>query len=353
MSTDAISGIPQLRDGHGLERGWYVKTPMVLTPKLEATSVFVARNDAGEIGFMKVPWHAAAAPKSTGPKKMTARHDSEVSLLRYCSEKSLPGIIRLLDAGMTVDSKGETFEYLITKMAEENADFVFETLTPELLWWLASHLMQIAHSLANLHANEIYHRDVTTRNLLLDDGRSKSLLTDLGHAYRLGHPSPVDDIPEATPVIESPPERFYFRSWSSRREKLMASDLYQFGAILFKMMVGKTLTYVLFDQNSKNIVNLSRNIANQEKKVRTTVDRGFKEATRQLNEAFQKKLPHSHQPFVSGFMALFKAACHPDLNQRGHPKLERAGPDLRHAITPFVDDLIALVRQLKQSQLNV
>ncbi len=348
--TESTSGVPDLAEGRNIAAGWKVAAPISLARSLVATSVFKVEHAERGVGFLKIPWHASATTASAGPKRFAARHEAEVATLTYCAEKKLPGVARILTSGKVTDAKQEEFDFIIMELAEENADLCFERLSPPLLWWLASHVMQIGHALAHLHSHGIYHRDLMPQNILLTDSRSRTLITDFGHAYHLGRPSPVNHLPDATPFNQSPPERYYLRPWASRREKLTASDLFQFGSLIFQIMVGPSATVVLFEGHHTKYTTFAKRPDGQEAKVRAIVDRGYKDAVRQLNEAFQKKVPPAFHAQAQVLLNIFKSACHPDLAKRGHAKLTAAGPDQRYEITPYVDDLIALVKVLKKLQ---
>jgi serine/threonine protein kinase len=341
---------PEVALGTQLFNGWKLSTPLRHIHPDSGSSHGVCVNNEGRQAFLKVNWLQKANSGPENFKTNASRHAFEIQLLSYCKDMNLPGIIRLFDHGQITEKNNFHFDAMVLERADSAADLEFTSLPGDLLWWFSAHLMQIAYSVSVLHKHQIVHRDLTPQNIVLANNRTTSLLTDFGTAFWLNHPSPTDLLRVTTPYHLSPPERFVHHQWSSRWEKLTAIELWQFGNLLFQALVGTSLLKPLLGSRFGDFERLEEESFRPTPILKNQVESGFKEACSMLANTIIRKVPTDLQPQARILADIFKTACHPDLNKRGHPKLVGTGPDHRYRLEPYVEDLIGLVKVLKMLQ---
>lgn len=110
------------------------------------------------------------------------------------------------------------------------------------LRWVADVVIGLLKAVTYLHAEAprpLIHRDVSARNVLLGEQRSRSILIDLGSARYLGGADPSNDLPVTTGPLYSryysPPEMVIpsmLHAWGP------ATDVYGVAAILYELLTG-------------------------------------------------------------------------------------------------------------------
>jgi serine/threonine protein kinase len=340
---------PLLRAGHVISGCWTVAGPNTLKETVSGTSLFVVFDEQHRKAFMKVPWNSNVDSHPI-MKLRGGRHEREVSVLAHCKAMNLPGITRLLDHGKLTDDRGESFNFIVAELAEEDADIRFERMPPDILWWFAAHMMQTGFALSGLHRAGIAHRDIKPQNILLSDSRTRSIVCDVGHAYWLNHPSPIDEVKFAAPYVLSPPERYACFQWTSRWQKVLASDLFQFGSLVYQAMTCTNPMRVILGEKFSDLPALEARNSVRATDIEKQVARGFRDACAILGDNINQKVPRDFHPQARVLFDLFKTACQPDPGKRGHARLSNAGPDQRFRLEPYVEDLIDLVKTLKKLQ---
>lgn len=193
--------------------------------------VYKARRSTGgsnldaEIAALKVLTpEAAANPKIR--KAFQAEH-------RILTKLRHPNIVQPFDFGiedgraflaMTL-VQGRTLEEMTTPSLRMGELAAIEVIVP------------VARALAEMHRQQIVHRDIKPGNILIEDSSKRSMLFDLGGAIDLTIDKPVAGAVFGTPAFASPEQARGDVQIDGR------ADIYSLGVTLYRILAGRKPFY--------------------------------------------------------------------------------------------------------------
>ncbi len=155
---------------------------------------------------------------------------SFLSEARHMQELKNPHILPVLDICYSLENPF----YVMPYIRKGNIDTVFKRGQPVPFDHALSIARQLADALACAHGKGVIHADLKPANILIDDD-GNILLTDFGLSRSLVHDTLIDvnnKHPRGTPAYMSP-------GVVQGNMEDVRSDIYAFGALLYRMLVGR------------------------------------------------------------------------------------------------------------------
>lgn len=146
-----------------------------------------AEDSVGQVAAIKI-LHAKHlnGRAGAGSRKRLSRFVTEIEFLRTCRH---PGVLPYLDDYIPQSPGVYDRPWLATRLAQPLLDVL--RLQPQQLERLVSIVLSVANTLADLHRDQIFHRDIKPQNILVLEGAP--VLSDFG----------LVDFPGKTPITSS------------------------------------------------------------------------------------------------------------------------------------------------------
>lgn len=275
---------------------------------------YLARNDAGELGFVKV------LPPSTDDLERMRLHleefYSEKEIVELCGERNMRRIVRAI-AFDKLEASGIvpiTIHYLIFEWAPCDMRALATETDEDQIHAALACLHHMATALHELHFSRIAHQNLRPAAVLRFDDKSHKL-SDFRHAQRAG--AVRTETASLIDPAHAPPELLYGAS-TTAFEARYGADLYQLGALGLHLLTGVGAT-----------VQLARELASLHHW--SIWEGSFSDVIPYLDEAheriiqnLQNLLPASIQKNLS---EAIRQLTMPDPVRRGHPvHIEGSGP---------------------------
>jgi serine/threonine protein kinase len=150
-----------------------------------------------------------------------------------------PHIIRRLGHGSAADLTGKVFHYLVLEYMPGGDLQSLCSRSPFSLHDALFHFEQIAEALAYAHSQQVIHRDIKPKNLLLSGDHKVVKIADFGVAKMTQQDSDVEITRVGTNVY-APPEHHPDSDSEATQEKLTPSaDIYSLAKTIYTAMTGR------------------------------------------------------------------------------------------------------------------
>lgn len=315
---------------------------------------YLAEDDQGNRVFVKALDFSGALhdhDPAAALNRLTEAFVFERDLVRKCGDRGLGRIVRALDDGRVHEPGWPVpVQYLVFERADEGdvRSFVASMHQLDLAFALRA-LHHVAVGLSQLHSIDVAHQDLKPSNVLVFDDRSaekakkSSKIGDLGRSSTKERRAAWDALTVAGDRNYCPPEQMYgyaSLSWDRHRR---ATDLYHLGSLIMFFFTGASTTQSLVTH--LDTAHLPYAWEGPYEQVLPYVAAAFDATVDTLRDA----LPAS---VVDDLTPLFIYLCHPDLDERGHPR-NRAGVGSQYELRRFVSAFNQLAYRAERDLLEV
>jgi serine/threonine protein kinase len=150
-----------------------------------------------------------------------------------------PHIIRRLGHGSAADLKGTVFHYLVLEYMTGGDLLSLCSRRPFSLSEALFYFEQIAEALAYAHSQQVIHRDIKPKNLLLSQNHKVVKIADFGVA-KMTHQDNDYEITRVGTNVYAPPEHHPDSDADVEQEKLTPSaDIYSLAKTIYTAMTGR------------------------------------------------------------------------------------------------------------------
>jgi serine/threonine protein kinase len=150
-----------------------------------------------------------------------------------------PYIIRRLGHGSAADLTGKVFHYLVLEYMSGGDLLSLCSRRPIGLNDALLYFEQIAEALAYAHSQQVIHRDIKPKNLLLSENHKVVKIADFGVA-KMTHMDSDQEITRVGTNVYAPPEHHPDSDFDSMQEKLTPSaDVYSLAKTIYTAMTGR------------------------------------------------------------------------------------------------------------------
>ena len=156
--------------------------------------------------------------------------DIEKEVLQLLKDKKIPNVINLISSGEFCTEK-----YLILDLAQKGHLYNFINVRPLKETYAKIFFKKILEAVKNLHNNGVYHRDLKTENILLDN-KYNPIICDFGFStfIKTGLKEHVGSYCYAAPELFDFFDKYNLKPYNG--EKV---DIFALGVILFNLVTGK------------------------------------------------------------------------------------------------------------------
>jgi serine/threonine protein kinase len=150
-----------------------------------------------------------------------------------------PYIIRRLGHGSAADLTGKVFHYLVLEYMSGGDLLLLCSRRPLGLNDALLYFEQIAEALAYAHSQQVIHRDIKPKNLLLSENHKVVKIADFGVA-KMTHMDSDQEITRVGTNVYAPPEHHPDSDSDMMQEKLTPSaDVYSLAKTIYTAMTGR------------------------------------------------------------------------------------------------------------------
>jgi serine/threonine protein kinase len=150
-----------------------------------------------------------------------------------------PHIIRRLGHGSAADLTGKVFHYLVLEYMTGGDLLSLCSRRPFNLSEALFYFEQIAEALAYAHSQQVIHRDIKPKNLLLSENHKVVKIADFGVA-KMTHQDNDHEITRVGTNVYAPPEHHPDSDSEVTQEKLTPSaDIYSLAKTIYTAMTGR------------------------------------------------------------------------------------------------------------------
>lgn len=286
---------------------------------------------------------------------MTGQYDYEKRLSEYCLRNYTDNVACVLDSG---SKSFEYFEiqipvpYLIFEMADGDAHDFLEH-NNNLDSYIKFHsLHQVAVGLKQLHSINVYHQDVKPSNILTFGEKTK--LGDLGRSIHQGLHCPFIDESWWGDKNYLPPEIKYGAAPEDLKVKMLLTDLYLLGSLIYFYFFNCTYNGKFYSMLSKEFSSESGLTYCEAKAHLTTVFYKVIDETKTAAHSL-----FNDEKIEQRFNSIISTLCHPDIQFRHHPNSNITSKNIsaKYSLERYISDLEYLYRlskyKLKRNESNL
>lgn len=304
---------------NGEINGWIIQKKMESYPGQSggnfSTGYIVSKG--GVTGFMKAMDLHSVLPRGLEIIQKTIQlFLFEQGILRFCQDKRLSHIVKMIDHGEYLNPAIEQNDinkiyYMVFEWSDGDIrrEITFEPNSQNS--WKMHVLHQVAIAICQLHKVNIAHQDVKPSNVLGFKEDKQYKLGDLGRSTAKHSVSPADDIPFPGDTSYAPPEIHYGYIKTDFQERRFTSDAYLLGSMIgFLFSTAGALTATLM--NMPDEYSPTQWTGTYEDVLPYLVS-----AHTKSTEELKKYLPNG---FSDELADIYFNLCHPDPFKRGNPK---------------------------------
>jgi serine/threonine protein kinase len=149
-----------------------------------------------------------------------------------------PHIIRRLGHGTAIDLNGKVFHYLVLEYMEGGDLHSLCNRQPLNLQEALIYFEQVAEALAFAHSQQVIHRDIKPKNLLLSADHKIIKICDFGVAKMTGQ-NLDDEITRVGTDVYAPPEHHPDNDEESEEKLTPSADIYSLAKTIYTAMTGR------------------------------------------------------------------------------------------------------------------
>lgn len=343
-------------EGSELKNGWIVGKPLVnkgySSGGRHSVCYQISRGD--EICFLKAYNLAEFLANDENPDDlmrqiniMTGQYEYEKRLSEYCLNRHTDNVACVIDSGTKIFPYYELkipVPYLIFEMADGDAHEFLEHNKNLDSFILFSSLHQVAVGLKQLHTIGVYHQDVKPSNILTYGENTK--LGDLGRSIHQDLQCPFIDDSWWGDKNYLPPEIKYDAASSDMKVKMLLTDLYLLGSLIYFYFFNCTFNGRLYQElpeefgpeNGLTYGEVKAHLINAFNSV-------IAEAKEEVHRLF------NDEKIESIFISIISTLCHPDIKFRHHININinyfTQNPSVIYSLERYISDLQYLYRLSK------
>lgn len=331
-------------EGINLPDGWTVTEKLQLEECQTGSNFsvgYIAKHPEHGIAFLKALnlYHVLEQEdQARAVKDAFDNFEFEASVVKFCNEKGLTKIVRVLGKGeiqVTRDPRIGRVNYILFEHSDGDIRKVIHSLSEIDEETALSILHEVAIGLTQIHRCQVAHQDIKPSNILQFEERHPFKITDFGTSSKKGSYGPRDHLQFAGDRNVSPPELMYGSPPSDWRERRVSADMYALGSLAVFLYTGHHLNYLLFSRVPPEY--LPANWQSKYPEIMPIIQRAFSSVAAEIQFQF-------HSDVGSQLLDLVYQLTDPNPNTRGWQK-KLSHTHRRLNCEPFVSKLGSMRRK--------